>query len=35
MVPLKNNPRRKGQNVTEYLILVTGVLVVLIVATSV
>lgn len=34
MLPFKNNDRRKGQNVIEYLILVAGVLVVIIVAAS-
>src|SRR3989338_1907133 len=34
MALFKNNPRRKGQNITEYLILVAGVLVVVILATS-
>ncbi|MBI3618062.1 MAG: hypothetical protein HY210_07605 [Candidatus Omnitrophica bacterium] len=34
MRPFKNNDRRKGQNVIEYLILVAGVLVVILVAAS-
>ncbi len=34
MLPFRNNDRRKGQNVTEYRILMAGALAVVIVAAS-